>query len=269
MAAQLTLTNGPGRERALAMHVRRQQLLAGARLAGEQHADVRPRDLRRLLDRLPERGAPADHLRRLADQLAEPLVLALQVRSLERVLGDEQHAIARERLLEEIERAAARRVHRVANRAVAGNHHHRRRFVALPQRAQQLDAVAVGQTQIEQIEIGARRAALGVKLRRRLAHGDAVAFALQNQAQRLADVRLVVDDDDVARAASRGGSWRGPSASAGSVTLNAAPPQLAAHQDDVAAGEQRVALRDRQAESHAVLLERDRRLEQRRGRFRR
>ena len=132
MAAQLTFTNGPRRERALAMDVRRQQLLAGARLAGQQHAGVGSRDLRRLLHRAPERRARADHPRRVADQLAEALVLALQVRPLERVLHDEQHAVAGERLLEEVERAAARRLDRVADRAVPGDHHHRRRVVALP-----------------------------------------------------------------------------------------------------------------------------------------
>ena len=62
-----------------------------------------------------ERGARADHLRRVADELAEALVLALQVRSLERVLDDQQHAVAGERLLQKIERAAARRLDGVAN----------------------------------------------------------------------------------------------------------------------------------------------------------
>ena len=163
IAAQLTLTNGPGRERALAMHVRREQFLARARLAREQHADVRPRHLRGLLDGLPERRALADHLRRVADQLAEALVLALQVGALERVLRDEQHAVARERLLEKVERAAPRRVHRIADGAVPGDHHHRRRVVALPQRSQQVDAVAVRQADVEQVQIGAAPAPLGLE----------------------------------------------------------------------------------------------------------
>ena len=131
MAAQLTFTNGPGRERALAMDVRRQQLLARPRLAREQHADIRSRDLRGLLDRVLERRARPDHPRRVADQLAESLVLALQVGPLERVLHDEQHAVAGERLLEEIERAAAGRVDGIADRRVPGNHHDRRCIVAL------------------------------------------------------------------------------------------------------------------------------------------
>ena len=144
-----------GRERALAMDVRRQQLLARARLAGQQHADIRSRHLRRLLDGVLERRARPDHPRRVADQLAESLVLALQLGPLERVLDDEQHAVARERLLQEIERAVPRRLHRIADRGVPGNHHGRRRIVALPQRSQHVDAVAVGQPDVQQVEIGA------------------------------------------------------------------------------------------------------------------
>ena len=166
------LDERPGRERTLPMDVRGEQFLARARLADEQHADVRSRHLRGLIDGVPERRARADHPRRLADQLAEALVLALQLGSLERVLGDEQHPVARERLLEKIERAASRRLHRIADGAVPGDHHRRRRVVTLPQRPQQVDAVAVGQTDVEQVQIGAALAPLGMKLRRRLADRD-------------------------------------------------------------------------------------------------
>src|SRR6185503_2854614 len=63
-----------------------------------------------------------------------------------------------------------------------------------------------------------------MKFRRRLAHRDAVALALQNQSQRPANVGLVVYDDDVTctRHSAVSGSWI--LAKAGSVTLNAAPP---------------------------------------------
>ena len=110
-------------KRALAMDVGREQLLAGPRLSRQQHADVGSRHLRRLLHGLPEHGRRSDHPRRVADQLAEALVLALQVRPLERVLDDQQHAVARERLLEEVERAHLRRLDGVGNRAVPGDHH--------------------------------------------------------------------------------------------------------------------------------------------------
>ena len=54
----------------------------------------------------------------LPDQFPVTLVLALQVRPLERVLDDQQHAVARERLLEEVERADPRRLDGVGHRPV-------------------------------------------------------------------------------------------------------------------------------------------------------
>ena len=147
------------RERAFAVHVRGEQLLAGAGLAGKQHADVRSRDLRRLLDRLAEQRAPADHPGRLADQLAEPLVLALQLGSLDRVRSTSSTRSRASGFSRKSNAPLARRIDRVADRPVPGDHHHRRRVVALPERAEQVDAVAVRQTQIQQVEIGAARAA--------------------------------------------------------------------------------------------------------------
>ena len=121
-------------ERAFAMDVGGQQLLAGPGLSRQQHADVGSRHLGRLLHGVLERGRRSDHPRRVPDQLAEALVLALQVRPLERVLDDQQHAVARERLLEELERAHLRRLNRVGNRAVTGDHHDGRTLVPLPHR---------------------------------------------------------------------------------------------------------------------------------------
>ena len=57
------------------------------------------------------------------------------------------------------------------------------------------------------------RFALRRERRRRIEHADAVAFPLEDQTKRSADVRLVVDDDDVPFAGHDG-----------SDTLNAAPP---------------------------------------------
>ena len=204
MAAQFTLTNGPRGERALAMDVRRQQLLAGSRFARQQHADVGSRHLRRLLHGAA--GTPAlDPIIRGAspDQLAEALVLALQVRPLERVLDDEQHAVARERLLEEVERAAPRRLDGVGNRAVPGDHHGGAiaHPTAAPTRSRSMPLPSGSRTSSRYTS--ARRAAsLRRERRRRFEHADAVALAFQDQAQRPADVRLVVDDDDVRVCAS-------------------------------------------------------------------
>ena len=107
---------------------------------------------------------------------------------------------------------------------MAGNHHYGRRVIGLPQRTQQIDAVAVRQAEVEQVEIGAAPGPLCLKLGRRLAHRDTVPLALQNQAQRSADVGLIVDHNHVAGAghSALSGSWI--RANAGRVTLKAAPP---------------------------------------------
>ena len=222
------LDERPRRERALAVDVRGEQLLAGSRFAGQQHAGVGPRDLRGLVDHVAERVAPADHLRRVADQLPEPLVLALQIRSLDRVLDHEEHAVAGQRLLQEVERAGSRRLDRVADRAVTGDHDHRRGIVALLQRAQDVDAVAVGKAHVEQVQVGPARGAMRLKLGDRSADRHAVALALEDQPQRRTDVRLVVDDDDAVfalHARTPSGESHGP-AEAGHYVRRAslAPP---------------------------------------------
>ena len=267
IAAQLTLTNGPD-----AIGLSRWMCAASSSLPVPDSPDSSTATSERatcvrLLHRLLERGARADHLRRLADQLAKTLVLALQVGTLERVLHHQQHAIARQRLLEKIERAAARRVDGVADGAVAGDHHRGRRVVGLFQRSQHVDAVAVGQPQVEQVQVGARPSALGLEPRRRVANRDAIALALENQPQRQPDVRLVVHDHDVVTAghdacsAATAAAWRQRNA-------ERCAAQFAVQPRDVAVGEHRILLGNRQTESHAVFLEGDGGLEERgRGRF--
>src|SRR5690349_1442792 len=117
------------------MDVGSQQLLASSRFTSEQDTGVGSRHLRRLTEDVAERVTSSDHLRRIADDFPIALVLALQIRSLERVLDDEQYSVARERLLEKVEGTASCRLDRVANRRVPGDHHHRCRILALLQRA--------------------------------------------------------------------------------------------------------------------------------------
>jgi hypothetical protein len=66
-------------------------------------------------------------------------------------------------------------VHGIPNRAVARNHHDRRAIVALLQRVQEDDAVAVGQAPIDQIEIGAAFLALRAKSPQPAPAGSAAA----------------------------------------------------------------------------------------------
>src|SRR6185295_6275017 len=59
------------RERALTMNMRCQQFLSCSRLALQKDSRVRTRHARRLLDGVRKGGAGTDHLRPLADELAE------------------------------------------------------------------------------------------------------------------------------------------------------------------------------------------------------
>ena len=253
-------------ERAFAMDVLGEQLLAGSRLARQQHASIRSRNLCRLHDGMLERGAAPDHPRTVANHLAVALVLELQIRSLESVLHDQEHPIARERLLEKVERATARRLDCVANRPVARDHDCRRRIVALPERPQEIDAVAVRKPHIQQIQIGRPQAALRAGTRHRLANGDAISLAFENQAQRQADIGFVIDDDDVAFAGHTAAAAR-DSGAAGSVTLNPAPPS-SPFTSVISPPSSNAFLRAIESPSPMPsLLERDRRLEQRAARF--
>ena len=92
---------------------------------------------------------------RAAHQFAQPLVLLAQGGLLDGVLHGQQHAVAAQRLLQEIEGAGARGFHRVGDGAVAGNHDGRRRRAVLPHGLQQVDAVAVRQLHVEQVGVGA------------------------------------------------------------------------------------------------------------------
>ena len=64
----------------------------------------------------------------------------------------------------------------------------------LAHRLQQVDAVAVGQLHIEQVGVGALGIGMPAEIRHRLAHVHGVALALQNHAQRAADILFIIHD---------------------------------------------------------------------------
>ena len=146
-----------------------------------------------------------------AHQLAQPLVLRAQAGLLQRVLHGQQHAVAAQRLLQKIEGAGARGFHRVGDGAVAGNHDGRRR------RRRSAAPAAAGRCRCRpaaSCRTGRRRRAArpgcAPELRHRPAHVHRVALALQNHAQRAADILFVIHDQDAfgchwsQRAAARG-----------------------------------------------------------------
>ena len=141
-------------------------------------------------------GLVTDHLGGRAHQFAQPLILLPQGGVLQRVLHRQQHAVAAQRLFQEIESAGARGFHRVGDGAVAGDHDGRRRRAVLLAPPQQVDAVAVGQLHVEQVGVGAPGVGVLAELRHAAADVHLLALALQNHAQRAADILFVIHDQD-------------------------------------------------------------------------
>ena len=181
---------------ALAMDRARHQLLADAALAPDQHGGV---GRRRLLNRAAHRG----QRRRVADDLvlllgvaAIALVLGLEPPRVDGVADRDQHALALERLLDEIKRAEPRRFDRGGDVGVAGDDDDRRDLDEVPQLLQHFEAVHARHLDVEEHQVG--RLALDqldAFLAGRRQH-HVVAVVLERHLQRVANRRLVVDDQD-------------------------------------------------------------------------
>jgi hypothetical protein len=104
----------------------------------------------------------------------------------------------RQGLFDEVERAEARGLHRRLHRAVPG-HHHYRAAVGGGDRpfTQQRDAVDVRHPDVEQHEIGHLPRARGARLRGVGGHVHFVAFLGEDLLQQPADIRLVIDHENV------------------------------------------------------------------------
>ena len=84
-----------------------------------------------------------------------------------------------------------------------GQHQHRHEPVRLAQLAGDVEAIDAGQHDIQDHDVRVRAVAQQV-LERRFAiveHGDLVAFGFEIEAQPLRQVRLVLDDQDLAHRA--------------------------------------------------------------------
>ena len=181
---------------AVAVDRPRDELLADAALALNEHRRVGRRRAADGGHHLLERGALADHLVADLDGLLERSVLVAQPPLVERVAQAHEHALARERLLDEVERALLGRLDRGADGPVAGDHDDRQRLVHRAEALEHLEAVHARHLHVEQDEIG--RLALGQR-QAFLAGGRAdelVAFVFERHAQRVANGGLVVDHQD-------------------------------------------------------------------------
>ncbi len=183
----------PARPRAVVVDRPRDQLLAGARLAQQQHGHVARRDPPDQLEHALHRRAAADDPLavgpRAAGEAARAAAPAARDRGPQRL--DQRRRV--ERLLHVVERARAHRGDRPRAAAVRRDDDRRRRPAPHRQLLEQRRAVAVGQAQVEQHRVdrlaGQRRARLGQ--RRGLAHREAVVA--QQVAQRLARRGVVLD----------------------------------------------------------------------------
>ena len=118
---------------AVAVDRARDELLADAALAEQQHGRV---GRRRALDRVPAPAAAPGSRRpsgvaTSTARLQRPVLVA-QPRLIERVADRDEHALAGERLLDEVERAGLGRLDGGRDRAVARDHHDRQRRRSTP-----------------------------------------------------------------------------------------------------------------------------------------
>ena len=130
----------------------RDQLLAGAALAGDQHGRVGLRDLVDRRAHLLHRRRVADH-RAVREALGQLAVLAAQLVLGERALDDEAQLVGRERLADVVARAELHAAHGGVDRRIRGDQQHRGRRLAGEQLRQDRHAVLIGQVDVAQHEI--------------------------------------------------------------------------------------------------------------------
>ena len=177
----------------------RDQLLARAALALDEHRGARRRHLR-------DQVEDTEHRLALAHDIGEAVTLAQRAFELDvlffgAVAADRGTNVGEQFLvvpgfLDEVLRPAANRIDDVIHGAECGDHDDRQLRLALPYRAQNLNAVAPRQRQIQQHQI---EGLLGDALETQLAvlHAlDRIAFQRQKGLERLADRCLVVDDQN-------------------------------------------------------------------------
>ena len=175
---------------------RRDELLAGARFARDQHPRFRGRDPRNQRAQLFHRGARSDQRIGVSQLLVQPLVLGQGASQFQRAAQRHQHPFGRERLFDELEGAELRGAHGVGQRGLAAHHHDgdvRRAFADLLQRREAVRSR--WHHQVEQYDVGrvidephqGRIAALrfdgfeAIRLEQRPDHPPDVGFVVDQQ----------------------------------------------------------------------------------------
>ena len=200
-AAQLTATNAPALRRLRLVQRARHQLLARAALAGDQHRGVGLGDAVDQVVDLSHRRAVADDLARQCaaiDFLAQALDLRAQRAVLHGAFEREFQLFELERFADEVVSARADRGHGGLHAAERGDHDHRHvRSVgddALAQReAVHAAHVEIGHDDVYVFALDERKRFVGGGLPRRVESG-----APQRRLHRLAQILIVIDDEDAA-----------------------------------------------------------------------
>ena len=185
--------------RAERVQAAREQLLAGAALAFEQHRRVGGRGAVQLLQHLAERRVLADDPRRaapLGQLLLQQDVLGQHAPLRDGALHHQQQVIGIDRLGEKVRRPLVHRGHGVLNAAVRGHDDHRQLGVELLGRAQDAKPVAGRQLEIGEDHGRARLAKLLNGFRLVARFEDDVALRLERMAQHGAQRILVFDKED-------------------------------------------------------------------------
>ncbi len=181
----------------LTVDLLRDELLAAPRLAQDEHAPVRGRDLADLLAQAAHRRAVAQHLVAEAPLPAREVLHALLERApREGVLDAHDDAIAVDRLREEVERAALHRLDHVGRLGVPRDDDDGQVAPQLARPREQGEAVHAGQAHVEDAQVHRLRLEELQRLLGALCLRDRVPLGLEHHPQRAPDVLLVVDDED-------------------------------------------------------------------------
>src|SRR5688572_9912244 len=178
------------------MNRARDQFLARAVLAGDEHARRRHRDLLDLARQRTDRVRLADDLESRLDRFAKARILFLQGQVLQGIAKENENAIGVERLLEDVVGAELCGFDRGLDGCVTADHHDTGGRVDLADALQTLEAIHARNLHVEEDEMRAPF------LERRNARGRAglranfVTLVLQELAQCGAYSLLVVYDED-------------------------------------------------------------------------
>ncbi len=177
----------------------RGKLLARARCARDHYAGVGRRDAVDRLAELIDGDRGADDAACLPRPRFEVTHFSLEPRGFQRPLGHEDQAVCLERLLDEVVGARLDGLDGGFDVAMARDHHDRQ--IGMPgldlvEHLQPVEARAL-QPDIEEDEVRPSRLDRSERLVRSTGRTGAVALVVQNARDEIADIRLVVDDENV------------------------------------------------------------------------